>query len=83
MEFNHDKLAGRIKEKFGSQAALAEFLGWPASKLSNRIHNKVHLNADDIWTLCAPNCLDIEGHEVVLYFFTPRFAKVEPTRRRG
>lgn len=70
MKFNHDKLAGRIKEKFGSQAALAKFLGWPESKLSNRMRNKVHFDDEEIWTLCATDCLDIKGEEVHLYFFS-------------
>lgn len=70
MEFNHAKLAGRIKEKFGSQAALAKFLGWPSSRLSNRMRNKVHFDDVEICRLCAPDCLDIEAHEIVLYFFT-------------
>lgn len=73
MKFNHDKLAGRIKEKFGSQDALAKFLGWPASRLSNRMRNKVHFDDVEIWLLCAPDCLDIKEHEIVLYFFTEEF----------
>ena len=73
VEFDHSKLAGRIKEKYGSQAALAEDLFWPPSKLSNRMRNKVHFSDDEIWTLCAPDCLDIVSEEITLYFFTPKF----------
>lgn len=73
MEFDHSKLAGRIKEKFGSQDKLAEFLSWPPSKLSNRMLNKIQFKADEIIQLSAPDCLDIKSHEIELYFFTPKF----------
>lgn len=70
MQFDHSKLAGRIKEKYGSQDALARELGWPPSKLSNRMRNKVQFDTDEIYTLIAPECLDIDPREIELYFFT-------------
>lgn len=73
MQFDHSKLAGRIKEKFRTQARLAKALNWPPSKLSNRMNNKIPLSDDEIWTLCAPDCLDIAPEEITLYFFTPKF----------
>lgn len=73
VEFDHSKLAGRIKEKYGSQAALAKALNWPPSKLSNRMHNKIHFTDDEIWTLCDPACLDIASEDITLYFFAPKF----------
>lgn len=73
MEFDHSKLAGRVKEKFKSQEGLAEFLGWPPSKLSNRMLNKIQFKADEIVQLCEPDCLDIKSHEIELYFFTLKF----------
>jgi hypothetical protein len=73
VEFDHSKLAGRIIEKYGSQAALAKELNWPPSKLSNRMNNKVHFDDDDIWTLCRSDCLDIPPDYIPLYFFTQKF----------
>lgn len=73
MEFDHSKLAGRIKEKFGSQSALAKHLGWAESKLSNRMNNKKAFETDEILALCRPDCLDIEALEIPKYFFTPKF----------
>lgn len=70
MPFNHDKLCGRITEKFGSQAALARSIGWVESKLSNRLNNKVQFDADEIMMLCAPEVLDIAPGEIPVYFFT-------------
>lgn len=73
MPFDFSKLAGRITEKFGSQVALAEFIGWSPSALSNRLTNKIPFGTDEIVTLCAPDCLDIAPEEIVIYFFTKKF----------
>lgn len=73
MEFDHSKLLGRIKEKFGSQDALAEYMGWSPSALSNRVNNKIHFDTDEIIKLCDPSCLDIQAEDIGLYFFTPKF----------
>lgn len=73
MKFNHSKLAGRIKEKFGSQSALAEFLGCAPSALSNRMNNKIPFDTEEIVRLCAKDCLDIPSEESYLYFFDPKF----------
>lgn len=69
MQFNHDKLCGRITEKFGSQAGLCQRIGWPESKLSNRLNNKVQFDADEIIMLCAPDVLDIVSEDIPAYFF--------------
>lgn len=73
MDFDHSKLAGRIKEKFGSQKALAAHLGWPASKLSDRMRNKTPFRDEEIAELSAPSCLDIPAEDYVPFYFTPRF----------
>lgn len=69
MEFNHDKLCGRIIEKYGSQAALAQAIGWQESKLSNRLNNKVQFDAEEIVMLSSPAVLDIAREDIPLYFF--------------
>ena len=69
MEFNHDKLRGRITEKFGCQANLAAHVGKKESWLSNRLNNKVHVNDEDIYLLCAPENLDIAPEDIPSYFF--------------
>lgn len=75
MEFDHSKLAGRIKEKFGSQKKLAEYLSMRDSALSNRLNNVVPFGPEEIWTLCQPACLDIPPEEIAAYFFTPKVLK--------
>lgn len=73
MEFDHSKLAGRIKEKFGSQAALAEYIGMAESALSNRMNNKIHFDTDEMILLSRADCLDIAPDEIPAYFLTPKF----------
>lgn len=70
MQFNHDKLCGRIIEKFGSQAALAKHINWPESKLSNRLNNKVQFDADEIAMFCSADVLDIASGDIPIYFFS-------------
>lgn len=73
MPFDFSKLSGRIKEKFGTQKALADYKGWAESALSNRLNNKLPFGSDEIIELCAPDCLDINPADIPLYFFTPQF----------
>lgn len=73
MEFDHSKLLGRIKEKIGSQAALADRLGWSASKLSDKLNNKRPFTDEDVYLLSSADCLDIDPEDTVAYFFTPKF----------
>lgn len=69
MQFNHSKLLGRIIEKFGSQKALAEAIGWTESKLSARLNNTVHFDTEEMYLLSAPDVLDIAGEDIPAYFF--------------
>lgn len=75
MEFDHSKLAGRIKERFGSQARLAAHIGMSESSFSYRMSNKIQFGADEIVELCAPSCLDIAPGDIPTYFFYPKSSK--------
>lgn len=70
MPFNHDKLRGRITEKFGGQASFARHINWAESALSNRLNNKVNFDDDEIYLFCLPENLDIAPAEIPAYFFT-------------
>lgn len=70
MPFNHDKLRGRITEKFGGQASFARHIKWTESSLSNRLNNKVAFSDEEIYLLCLPENLDIDPVEIPTYFFT-------------
>lgn len=69
MDFDHSKLLGRIVEKFGSQRALAEAIGWTESKLSSRLNNAVHFDSEEMMLLSSPDVLDIPCEEIPAYFF--------------
>lgn len=66
--FNYAKLRGRVKEKFGSQAAFAEAMGRNMATISLKFNNKVDWKADEIYDACK--LLSIPLEEAPLYFFT-------------
>jgi hypothetical protein len=68
MEFDFSKLLGRIIEKFGTRSAFAAAMGLAESALSNRLSNKTHFDADEIYLACQ--LLDIEPQDISVYFFT-------------
>lgn len=69
MRFNHRKLLGRIKEKFGTQNALAKRINWSDAQLSARLNNRVQFGADEILLLASPEVLDISIGDIPDYFF--------------
>ena len=72
MAFDFSRLVGRIVEKFGSRSACAKAAGIPEAVLYSRLSNKTHFDAEEIYALSAPNCLDIPAGEISSYFFTPK-----------
>lgn len=68
MAFDHNKLRGRIIEKFGSLGAFAKRVEISATALSNKITGKTSFSDHDIylWT----SLLGIQDYEVSTYFFT-------------
>lgn len=67
-KFNYGKLKGRIIEKFGSQKAFAEKLGWSEGKLSKKLNNEIEFSQSEI--VLFVELLEIALDEIVLYFFT-------------
>lgn len=65
---NHDKLRGRIIEKFGSNAKFAEHLEISIASLSSKLNGKTDFTASEIYKSCI--LLDIKNEEVFDYFFT-------------
>ena len=70
MEFDFSKLLGIIIEKFGTRGAFAAEMGLAESALSNRLGNKVHFDADEIYLACQ--LLGIDPKDISAYFFTPK-----------
>lgn len=65
--YNHDKLRGRIVEKFGSARAFANALGISNTALSCKLNNKTGISREDItkWA----EMLSIVPEEIGCYFF--------------
>ena len=70
--FDFSKLRGRIIEKFGTCAAFAEAVGLPESSLSNRLNNRVQIDAEEIMLWSRPEMLDIPAENIHIYFLTPK-----------
>ena len=70
--FDFSELEGRIVAKFKTREAFASHLGMQPSALSNRMNQLIQFRADEIMTICQPDCLDIKPQEIQRYFFKPQ-----------
>ena len=70
VSFNYSKLAGRIKEKFGTQSNFAKAMGLSERSLSLKMNNRMPWKQTEI--LKASELLDIDTEQVHLYFFTEK-----------
>ncbi len=80
MTFNYNKLRGRIKEKYHTQASLSDALGMSRVSLSHRLNNNIEFSQKEILRLCI--LLKIPREEISVYFFTPEVQKSEQKVRR-
>ena len=79
VEFDFDKVRGRIREKLGSEAKFAEMIGTSPTSLSAKFNNKSDFTASEIMRACDEEVLDISLEEMGRYFFTK---KLELNSRR-
>ena len=70
LTFDYSKLAGRIREKFGTQKAFAEALGISEGTLSMKMNGTYYFTQPEIEK--AVRILDLEAGSVSEYFFTPK-----------
>lgn len=68
MNWNYQKLKGRIKELYNTQDAFAEALGIGRVSLSQRLNNQLEFSQDEIFKSC--DILAIPMANVTEYFFT-------------
>lgn len=68
IEFDYNKLRGKIKENFSTQDAFAEQLGIGRVSLSQRLNNQLEFSQDEIFKACS--ILKIPDSEISAYFFT-------------
>lgn len=71
--FDYSKLAGRIREKFGTQKAFAKKLGISEGTLSLKMTNYTYFSQAEIKK--AVQLLELDPGMVTDYFFTPRVKK--------
>lgn len=78
--FNHDKLAGLIKEKRTTQKALAKLIGISDNSFSSKMNNKSEFSTIEIAKIC--NALDIDNSAIGLYFFSWKVWKVKQINKQ-
>lgn len=67
MNFNYEKLRGRIREKMSSDTVFAKRLGISKTSLSLRLNNQIHFSQRDIYK--SMRILQISPEELGVYFF--------------
>lgn len=70
MQFNHDKLLGKMREKKVSQAKLATEIGISETALWKKLHNRNEFTSTEILTVMKVLGID----DPVPYFFTIKVA---------
>ena len=68
MNWNYQKLRGRIKEICGTQDVFADMLGIGRVSLSKRLNNLLEFSQDEIYKSCE--ILKINPVDIPTYFFT-------------
>lgn len=71
--FDYSKLAGKIREKFGTQKEFAKELGISEGTLSLKMTNYTYFSQAEIRK--AMQLLDLDPGFVTDYFFTPKVEK--------
>ena len=77
--FDFSKLRGRIREKYGTEAAFGEALGLSHNSLSKKLNSKVSFVQDEIDQ--AITILEIPDDEISAYFFTEKDQDAELSER--
>jgi len=72
IEYDFDKLRGRIREKLGSEAKFAEKISISTASLSAKFNNKSDFTATQISRACDKDVLDISLDEIGVNFFTKK-----------
>lgn len=66
-QFDYSKLKGKIIEKFGTNQAFAEAMGWSFATNGKKLSQKARWDQDEILRACS--LLDIEHCDILDYFF--------------
>ncbi len=78
MSFNYSKLAGRIKEKLGTQGNFASAMELSERSMSLKMNNRKPWKQTEILRACE--VLEIDKEQVHLYFFSEKAQRNEPCK---
>lgn len=67
MSYDYSKLAGRIREKLGSQKELAKKIGLSERSVSLKMNGEVGWKQNEIMDVCR--ALELEVQDIPTYFF--------------
>ena len=70
MNYNYDKLQGKIREVFGTQDNYAKAIGCSATSVNYKLNNKSRFTQEEISKSII--ALGILPEEISLYFFTQK-----------
>lgn len=68
MEYDYDKLIGKIAEKFRTRGRFAVAMGVSERTLSLKMNNRIDFTQDEIIKACE--ILEIKHSDIPIYFFT-------------
>jgi hypothetical protein len=68
MEYDYDKLIGKIAEKFRTRGRFAVAMGMSERTLSLKMNNIIDFKQDEIIKACE--VLEIKHSDIPIYFFT-------------
>lgn len=68
MEYDYDKLIGKIAEKFRTRGRFAAAMGVSERTLSLKMNNRIDFTQDEIIKACE--ILEIKHSDIPIYFFT-------------
>lgn len=75
MEYDFSRLRGRIREKFGSESAFSESVGFSRTTLSAKLNGKVDWDCSDVVRAC--DLLDVPISQAHEYFFVEKIEKTQ------
>lgn len=75
MSFVYSKLAGKIKEYYGTQGKFAEAIGLSEKSMSAKLNGRREWKQSEIMQAC--DLLAIDVNDVHLYFFTEKVQNIE------
>lgn len=71
--FEYDKLRGKIREVYGTQAGFAEAIGLSVTSVSKKLNNDVDWKQEEIAK--AVEALGLQGADIHAYFFAKKVEK--------